>query len=72
MTDIAKALIIVGITFIAGGVCLYLLGKIPGVGRLPGDLLIKKENFTIYIPITTCLLISAVLSLLFFLQHRKG
>ena len=71
MSDIAKVFIIVGITLIIGGLCLHIFGKIPGIGRLPGDILIKKENFTLYIPITTCFLISTILSLLFLLQHKK-
>ncbi|MBN1870327.1 MAG: DUF2905 domain-containing protein [Candidatus Omnitrophica bacterium] len=71
MTDIAKVLIIVGVALIISGLCLHMLGKFPGIGRLPGDILIKKENFTLYVPITTCFLISAVLSLMFFLWSRK-
>ncbi len=50
---------------------MYALGKIPGAGKLPGDILIKKENFTFYFPLTTCLLASAILSLILFLWQRK-
>ena len=71
MTDIAKGLIFVGIALILSGLCLHLFGKIPGIGRFPGDILIKKENFTLYIPITTCLLISLILSLLFLVWNQK-
>ena len=71
MTDLAKALVIVGIALIMSGLCLHMFGKIPAIGRLPGDILFKKENFTLYIPITTCLLISIILSLLFFLWNQK-
>ena len=71
MTDISKALIIVGIALIITGLCLHMFGRIPGIGRLPGDILIKRENFTLYIPITTCLLISAVISLIFLLWNQK-
>ena len=71
MNEIAKGFILIGAFLIIVGLALHFFGKIPGVGRLPGDILIKKENFTIYIPITTCLLISLILSLVFFLWHQK-
>lgn len=71
MTDIAKILMIVGALLLISGLFLYMFGKIPGVGKLPGDIIIKKENFTLYIPITTCLLISLILSLLMFLWNRR-
>jgi hypothetical protein len=71
MTDISKLLIIGGILLIFSGLFLYMFGKIPGIGKLPGDFLIKRENFTIYIPVTTSLLISLILSILFFLWNQK-
>jgi hypothetical protein len=71
MTDIAKILIVMGFILLISGLVLYATGKIPGMGRLPGDLLIKKENFTLYIPITTSLLISLILSILLFLWNQK-
>lgn len=71
MAETAKMLVLVGIVLIIVGVGMYALGKIPGAGKLPGDILIKKENFTFYFPLTTCLLASAVLSLIFFLWQRK-
>lgn len=71
MTTIAKTLILVGIVFIMVGAGLYLLGKIPGVGRLPGDIVIKKENFTFYFPLTTSIIISIILSLILFLWNQR-
>jgi len=71
MAEMAKTLVLVGIICIVIGVGMYALGKIPGAGKLPGDILIKKENFTFYFPLTTCLLASAILSLIFFLWQRK-
>ena len=47
-----------------------LIGKIPGLGRLPGDILIKRENVTIYIPLGTMILVSIVLTLLLNLIAR--
>ena len=68
---LAKTFIIVGIILILIGVILSFAGKIPWLGRLPGDIAIKKENFSFYFPLTTCLLLSALLSLVIFLwRHR--
>jgi len=50
---------------------MHIFGKIPGIGRLPGDILIKRENFTLFIPVTTCLLLSLLLSFLFYLWNQK-
>lgn len=71
MTAIVKTIILVGIVFIIVGAGLYLIGKIPGIGRLPGDIVIKKENFTFYFPLTTCIIISIILSLILFLWHQR-
>ena len=71
MNDIAKTLIMVGIVLILAGLAWTVLGKIPGFGKLPGDILIKRENFTFYFPLMTCLLISAVLSLIFYFWNHK-
>ena len=71
MNEIAKILIFLGGTFLLVGVLLLIFGKIPGAGRLPGDILIKKENFTFYFPLTTSILISLLLSLILFFWRRK-
>lgn len=67
--DIGRFLIIVGIVLVAAGFAWPLLGKI-GLGRLPGDIVIEREGFRIYIPIATSLLISAVLTLGFWLFRK--
>ncbi|HSE58768.1 MAG TPA: DUF2905 domain-containing protein [Nitrospiraceae bacterium] len=71
---LGRVLILGGILLIALGGLLMLAGKIPGLGdsggwfgRLPGDLYIKRDNFTFYAPLTTGLIISVVLSLLWFI-----
>lgn len=71
MGDIGKILVLLGAGLIVFGGLLVLLGKFPGVGRLPGDIYIKKDNFTFYFPLATCLLISLILSLILGLWHRK-
>lgn len=64
MPSLPKILILIGCVLIVTGGLLLLLGKIPGLGRLPGDIVLKKEGFQFYFPLTTCLLISLLLSLL--------
>ena len=71
MTHLAKTVILIGVIFLIFGMALYCLGKIPGAGKLPGDILIKKENFTFYFPFTTCLILSLIVSLLLFLWNRR-
>ncbi len=71
MNDFAKIFIFFGIILLGTGALMLFLGKLPGIGRLPGDILIKKENFTFYFPVTTSLIISVILSLLFFFFNRR-
>jgi hypothetical protein len=65
-----KLLIIVGIVCIIVGLLLTYLPKIPFLGKLPGDILIERENFKFYFPLATSILISIILSLLVFLYHK--
>ena len=61
---IQKTLIIIGVLFILVGL-LYPFLKDLGLGRLPGDIVIKKENSSFYFPIVTCIVVSIVVSLIF-------
>lgn len=65
-----KLLIIVGIVCIIVGLLLTYLPKIPFLGKLPGDIIIERENFKFYFPLATSILISIILSLLVFLYHK--
>lgn len=67
--DFGRLLIIVGVVLVAAGLLWPFLGRI-GLGRLPGDFVIERDGFSLYIPITTCLLISAVLTLGFWLFRK--
>lgn len=71
MSEAAKYFIIVGIVLIVLGLGMHFVGKIPGLGKLPGDIYVRKENFTFYFPLTTCIIVSAVLSLFFILWKQK-
>jgi hypothetical protein len=62
---------LVGVVLLVIGAVLTLIGRLPGVGRLPGDILVKRGNFTFYFPVTTCIILSVILSLLFALFSRR-
>lgn len=66
---LAKLLIILGIVLIAVGLA-WLAGERLGLGRLPGDIVIERENVRIYIPLMTSLIVSVVLSLVLWLFSR--
>ena len=65
----ARWLIILGLVLVVAGLLWPWLGRL-GLGRLPGDLVIERENFRLYIPLATSLLISLVLSLILWLLNR--
>ena len=68
MTEIGKSIIFIGIMIVIIGIILLYSDRLPfNLGKLPGDISYKKENFSFYFPITTSILISIVLSLLFYL-----
>jgi DUF2905 family protein len=70
MSDLGKVLMAIGLALFACGALIGLAGKLPWLGRLPGDIAIERENFRFYFPLGTCLLLSAGLSLLFWLLRR--
>lgn len=65
----ARNIIILGIVLIVIGALWPWLQKIP-LGRLPGDIMIKREGFSFFLPITSCLLVSGILSLVFWLFRK--
>lgn len=65
-----KMLITIGLIFIILGLILVFLPKIPFLGRLPGDIYIKKEGVVFYFPITTSILVSLILTLLFYIFRK--
>jgi len=70
MSSLPKLLIGIGIVCIIAGVLWQVGGKFLPLGKLPGDILIKRENTTFYFPIVTSIVISVVLSLILFLIGR--
>ena len=64
-----RTLILIGLALLVIGLAWPWLGKLP-LGRLPGDIVIDRPSFKIYVPITTMILLSALLSLLLWLFRR--
>ncbi len=62
--DIGRWLIGIGVALVGLGLLFLLLGRVPWLGRLPGDIVIERPGLTVYIPLGTMLLISLVLTLL--------
>lgn len=71
MNDIGKLLIVFGLLIAVVGVILLLAGRLPWLGRLPGDIHIQRGNWTFYFPLTTSLLVSVVLTLIFWVMGRR-
>ncbi|MFZ4451887.1 DUF2905 domain-containing protein [Salibacterium aidingense] len=70
MSDIPKLLIGLGIALVLFGLIWQVGGRFISLGKLPGDIIIKKENTTFYFPIVTSIVISVVLSILFYIFGR--
>ena len=71
MNEFSKTLIFFGVVLIAIGLAAALFGKIPGIGKLPGDIYIRKGTFTFYFPLATCLILSLLLTLVFTIFGKK-
>lgn len=72
MEGLAKLLISMGLVIVLIGTVLFILSKIGLTGlKLPGDIYIKRENFTFYFPVVTCIIISIILSLVFNIFGRR-
>jgi Protein of unknown function (DUF2905) len=70
MTELGKMLIVFGGILVLLGLFLAMGGKVPWLGRLPGDIIVHRERFSLYFPLMTSLVVSVVLSLLFYLLRR--
>jgi hypothetical protein len=71
MDWLGKMLILFGVVLALLGGLLLLLGKIPFLGRLPGDIVIRREHWSFYFPLTTSIVISILLTLLFSFFGRR-
>jgi membrane protein implicated in regulation of membrane protease activity len=71
MSDIGKSLVVLGLLIALAGAVLMFAGRVPGVGRLPGDIHVQRGNWSFYFPLATSLVLSVVLSLVFYLFSRR-
>jgi Protein of unknown function (DUF2905) len=72
LDDLGRTLVVVGVLLAAVGVILWLLGAVPFLGRLPGDISVERGNFRFYAPIATSILISLVLTIVLNLLARRS
>ena len=75
MIPLGKMLLVFGVVMVLLGLVLlvagHFSGKVPWLGRLPGDIYIERGSWTFYFPLATCLIVSVVLTLLFSLFSRR-
>jgi hypothetical protein len=71
MGDLGKLLVVFGALIVMAGLVLMLVGRVPFLGRLPGDIHVQRGNWTFYFLLATSLLVSVVLSLLLYLFGRR-
>jgi len=71
MNDIGRILVALGLLIALVGVILLFVGRVPWLGRLPGDIYVQRGNWSFYFPLATSLLLSIALSLVFFLFGRR-
>ncbi len=62
MPELGKALVLLGAVILVVGLLLLFAGKVPFLGRLPGDIVIKRQNFTFYFPLATSIILSLLIS----------
>lgn len=71
MSDLGRVLIVLGLVLAATGVVLTLAGRVPGLGRLPGDIEIQRGSWTFYFPLATSILLSVILTLVLWVLGRR-
>jgi uncharacterized protein HemY len=72
MGEMARTLVLIGAVLIVVGLVMLAVPRLPFLGKLPGDILIKKNNFTLYFPLATSVVISIIISLvLYFINKLK-
>ena len=69
--NFGRIFLLLGIIFIVLGLLFFFGNKIPYLGRLPGDIVIQKKNFTFYFPITTLILLNLLVFLLIYLFKKQ-
>jgi len=71
VNDVGKALVVLGLLIALAGLLLVFVGRVPWIGRLPGDIHIQRGNWSFYFPLTTSIVLSLLLTLAFWLFGRR-
>ena len=71
MNEIGRTLLVFGLILVAAGLLFLFADKIPFLGRLPGDILVKRKNFTVYFPLATMVLLSVIATVVLNLISRR-
>lgn len=71
LDSLARLLIVFGLILAVVGGLILFVGKVPFIGRLPGDIYIQRKNFSFYFPLTTSILLSILMTILFSLFRRR-
>jgi uncharacterized protein HemY len=71
VNELGKLLIVFGVLITLAGVVLVAVGRVPWLGRLPGDIHIERGNWSFHFPIVTSLLLSVLLTLVFYFIGRR-
>jgi hypothetical protein len=71
VNDLGKSLLVIGLVVALVGGVLMLAGRVPWLGRLPGDIYVQRGNWSFYFPLMTSIIVSVVLTLLFWLFGRR-
>ena len=70
-SDVGKVLVALGLLIALAGVVLMLVGRVPWLGRLPGDIHIERGNFSFYFPLASSIIVSIILTLLLYIVGRR-
>ena len=71
MSDLGRMLVVMGLVIAAVGVVLLVAGRVPGLGRLPGDIRVQRGNWTFFFPLGTSIVLSLLLTLVLWLINRR-
>lgn len=71
MHDLGRTLLVLGLLIALVGAGMLLLPRMPWLGRLPGDIHVEREHFSLYVPIVTCLVVSAIVTLVLNIFFRR-
>ena len=71
MYDVGKTLLVLGLLIALAGLVLLFVGRVPWIGRLPGDIHVQRGNWSFYFPLGTSILLSLLLTLLFWVFGRR-